>query len=150
LLTHWSNGNALGKTAGALGMPVPVLFGGLIAGTGLCAGAAIALTFTFIAGTPPSGAELMASTMLLLGFAATAASARYCATQLWAVALGLVLLSVSAIGAVRLAIQGSGGVLAVAGVQAVSLCLGAAWMYGMNRLARKAKQAGPQGPTGGP
>lgn len=150
LLTHWSNGNALGKTAGALGVPVPLLFGGLIAGTGLCAGAAVALMFAFIAGTPPSGVELMASTLLLLGFAATAASARYCTTQMWVVALGLVLVGGSAIVAVRLTIQGAGGVLAVAGVQAVSLCLGAAWMFAMNRVSRKAKQVGPSGPKSEP
>lgn len=128
LLVFWSNGDALGRMARTLGLPVPAVYGGLALLAGLGAGAIFAAVFAVISGVAPSVDELAASALLLFAYSCFAAAGRY-RGQLSTVLTGLlVLLAALNAAGVAAAVTLGGQALAVACVQASSLLVAALLM----------------------
>jgi hypothetical protein len=128
LLVFWSNGDAIGRFARALRLPVPVIYGGMTLITGLAAGAAFAAVFALTAGVSPAPHELAASALLLLGYSCYAPAARY-RGQLSTALVGVLLLLAAANAAAIVAVIAlQGQALAVACFQASCLLLAAVLM----------------------
>lgn len=128
LVTYWSNGAVLTRLATRAGLSAAGVYWCLVMGSGLTAGAAFALAFTWIAGAAPTQLELSSVFVLLLGYGCYATAGRYRAGVSSRIVFWLVGLALMNLLGVLTALALDFRVLGIAMVQASSLLVAAGLM----------------------
>lgn len=128
LVTYWSNGATLARLAARAGLSSAGVYWALAMGSGLIAGAAFALAFTWIAASAPTAIELTAASALLFGYVCYATAGRYRAGVSSSLVAWLVVLALAnalgVLGALALDFRALG----IALIQASSMLLAAGLM----------------------
>jgi len=152
LVMFWSNGRVLSRLGLRLGLLPAQVFWTISMGSGIVAGLGLAGCFAWLAGQPPRAVELLAALVLLAGYCSFATVSRYrdaaglasvgpVGRAGWPLLPFLAILVVCNLFAVAWAVTAPQPALTTAGVQTVSLLLGAGLLLAWPRRQKLPSEA---------